>query len=78
MINGMCSKLIEICELKLDSVRFSGMSHIARSSKAFLTAMGINSEDAIGAIRLSFGRVQETVDLPIDALVDSVNNLRSV
>ena len=43
-----------------------------------LTAMGINSEDAIGAIRLSFGRVQETVDLPIDALVDSVNNLRSV
>jgi cysteine sulfinate desulfinase/cysteine desulfurase-like protein len=43
-----------------------------------LTAMGINSEDAIGAIRLSFGRVQETADLPIDALVDSVNNLRSV
>jgi len=41
-----------------------------------LTAMGINSEDAIGAIRLSFGRVQETVDLPIDVLVDSVNSLR--
>jgi cysteine desulfurase len=41
-----------------------------------LTAMGISSEDAIGAVRLSFGSGQGTDDLPIDQLVDSVNSLR--
>jgi len=43
-----------------------------------LTAMGIDSEDAIGALRLSFGRGQEKEDLPIDELVESVNGLRTV
>ena len=43
-----------------------------------LTAMGINSEDAIGALRLSFGRGQGTDDLPIEELIESVNSLRSI
>jgi cysteine desulfurase len=43
-----------------------------------LTAMGINSEDAIGALRLSFGRGQGTEDLPIEELIESVNSLRSI
>jgi len=43
-----------------------------------LTAMGISSEDAIGALRLSFGRGQGKDDLPIEELIDSVNSLRTV
>jgi cysteine desulfurase len=43
-----------------------------------LTAMGISSEDAIGAIRLSFGNGQDVKDLPIDELVESINRLRAI
>jgi len=41
-----------------------------------LTAMGIDSEDAIGALRLSFGIGQDEGDLPIDEIIDAVNSLR--
>jgi cysteine desulfurase len=43
-----------------------------------LTAMGISSEDAIGAIRLSFGNGHDVKDLPIDELVESINRLRAI
>jgi cysteine desulfurase len=43
-----------------------------------LTAMGISSEDAIGSLRLSFGRGQGADDLPIEELIESVNSLRTV
>jgi cysteine desulfurase len=43
-----------------------------------LTAMGISSEDAIGALRLSFGRGQRTDDLPIEQLIESMNSVRGL
>ena len=42
-----------------------------------LTAMGLDSEDAIGAIRVSFGGVSDDGEVPVDSIVDSINALRT-
>ncbi len=39
-----------------------------------LTAMGLDSEDAIGAIRLSFGKNSDIANFPIDEIIESINS----